>query len=175
VAEQSKLGRRTTLAKLAVIGGVAGCAALAVPTLRFVTAPAGGGAGAARWIRAVRLDALPAGHPKRVVLIADHKDAWTIEKQVQLGAVWLLREEGDAVKAWSVTCPHLGCSVDLDPKGGPGFSCPCHDSAFDGDGRRLTGPSPRDMDVLETKIEDGFVLVGFRRFRMGVSDKTPVG
>lgn len=158
---------------LAVVGGAVGCTALAVPTIRFVTAPAGGAASGARWIRTVRVDVLDEGQPKRVTLVADHRDAWTLEKQVQLGAAWL-RRDGDRVTAWSVTCPHLGCAIDRDTKGS-GFNCPCHDSSFDADGRRLEGPSPRDMDTLDTKIEDGFVLVAFRRFRQGVSEKAPVG
>jgi menaquinol-cytochrome c reductase iron-sulfur subunit len=159
---------------LAVVGGAVGCTALAVPTIRFVTAPAHGVAGTARWIRTVALDALVEGQPRRVALVADHKDAWTLEKDVQLGAAWLLRR-GNAVEAWSTTCPHLGCAIDLDAKKGVGFNCPCHDSSFDAAGRRIDGPSPRDMDSLETKVEDGVVHVAFERFRQGVSDKAPVG
>jgi Rieske Fe-S protein len=165
-------GRRDALRTLAVVGAAAGCAALAVPTVRFVTAPAGGGASAARWIPTVRLDSLTNGQPKRVALVADHRDAWTMEKQVVLGAAWLLRD-GDGVKAWSVTCPHLGCSIDHVGTGG--FSCPCHDSSFGPDGRRIDGPSPRDMDSFETRIDDGLVLVDFRRFRQGTAEKAPVG
>jgi menaquinol-cytochrome c reductase iron-sulfur subunit len=170
---ETKTDRRGALQVIAAVGGVVGCGALAVTTVHFVTAPAHGGASAGRWIKTVRLDSLPEGEPRRVALVADHRDAWTLEKQVQLGAAWLVRK-GDAVTAWSVTCPHLGCAVGL-RSGAPGFNCPCHDSSFDVDGRRLDGPSPRDLDTLAAKIEDGFVLVDFQRFRQGVSDKAPVG
>jgi cytochrome b6-f complex iron-sulfur subunit/menaquinol-cytochrome c reductase iron-sulfur subunit len=146
---------------------------LALPTVCFVTAPARGGASAGRWIKTLPLDALPDGELRRVALVADHRDAWTLEKQVQLGAAWLLRK-GDAVQAWSVTCPHLGCAVDRRASG-PGFNCPCHDSSFDADGRRLDGPSPRDLDTLNTQVVDGFVLVDFQRFRIGAAEKAPVG
>jgi len=158
---------------LAVVGGAVGCGALAVPTVRFITAPAHGEAGAGRWIKTVPLDSLPEGEPKRVALVADHRDAWTMERQIQLGAAWLVRK-GAAVQAWSVTCPHLGCAVDLRAEA-PGFFCPCHDSSFDAEGRRLDGPSPRDLDTLNTKLEDGFVLVEFQRFGQGTSEKAPVG
>jgi Rieske Fe-S protein len=158
---------------IAGVGGAVGCGALTVTTARFLTAPAHDSAAAGRWIKTVRLDSLPDGEPKRVSLVADHRDAWTMEKQVQLGAAWLVRK-GDQVTAWSVTCPHLGCAVGL-RAGAPGFNCPCHDSSFDVDGRRLDGPSPRDLDTLSTKVEDGFVLVDFQRFRQGTSDKAPVG
>lgn len=173
MADDPKTDRRGALKAIAVAGSVAGCGALAVPTVRFLVAPAAGGDAGGRWIKTLRLDALREGEPKRVSLVADHRDAWTLEKQVELGAVWLVRE-GDGVRAWSATCPHLGCAVGLNASG-PGFYCPCHDSAFDPAGRRLTGPSPRDLDSLDTRVEDGFVLVDFRRFRQGTAEKAPVG
>jgi len=171
--DDDKTNRRGALKALAVAGGALGCGALALPTVCFVTAPAHGGASAGRWIKTLPLEALSEGEPRRVALVADHRDAWTLEKQLQLGAAWLLRK-GDAVQAWSVTCPHLGCAVDRRASG-PGFNCPCHDSSFDADGRRLDGPSPRDLDTLSTKIEDGFVHVDFQRFRLGAPEKAPVG
>ncbi len=166
-------GRRGALKTLAGVGGAIGCASLAVPTVRFLVAPALGGAGAGRWIRTVPFESLGEGEPKRVALVADHRDAWTMEKQMELGAAWLLRR-GDSVIAWSVVCPHLGCAVTRSGSG-PGFYCPCHDSSFDADGKRLTGPSPRALDALGTRIEGGFVMVEFQRFRQGTPEKEPVG
>jgi menaquinol-cytochrome c reductase iron-sulfur subunit len=164
--------RRGALKTIAVVSGAAGCCALAVPAARFLVAPALGAAGAGRWIKTVPADSLPDGEPKRVALVADHRDAWTLEKNVELGAAWLLRKGSDVV-AWSTVCPHLGCAVDKSAAGG-GFSCPCHDSSFDADGRRLTGPSPRGLDTLASKVEDGFVHVEFQRFRQGTPEKEPV-
>jgi menaquinol-cytochrome c reductase iron-sulfur subunit len=169
----SRTDRRRALRALAVAGGALGCGALALPTVFFVMAPAHGGASAERWIKTLPLETLPEGELRRVALVADHRDAWTLEKQLQLGAAWLVRK-GDTVQAWSVTCPHLGCAVDRRASGS-GFNCPCHDSSFDGEGRRLDGPSPRDLDTLSTKIEDGFVLVDFQRFRQGTPEKVPLG
>src|SRR5580700_5317543 len=150
-----------------------GCGALAVPAVRFLVAPASGSAGAGRWIKTLSLDSLREGEPKRVALIADHRDAWTLEKAVELGAAWLVRR-GDAVLAWSVTCPHLGCAIDRSASA-PGFYCPCHESSFDVEGGRLSGPSPRDLDALATRVEDGVVLVEYRRLRQGAPEQTPVG
>ncbi|MGH7271374.1 MAG: ubiquinol-cytochrome c reductase iron-sulfur subunit [Polyangiaceae bacterium] len=176
MTEDSKDGapsRRTLLHALAAIGGAGCCAALAAPTVRLLVQPAIGGASAGRWIKTVALASLAEGEPKRVTLIADHKDAWTLEKHVELGAAWLVRK-GDAVMAFSTVCPHLGCAVGRGA-GGAGFHCPCHDSSFDADGHRLNGPSPRGLDSLGTRTEDGFVMVDFRRFRQGTPEKEPVG
>jgi menaquinol-cytochrome c reductase iron-sulfur subunit len=96
-----------------------------------------------------------------------------VERGVELGSVWLVRR-GDTVLAFSSVCPHLGCSVNAVgvTEGKPGgFACPCHTSAFDEAGKRTSGPSPRDLDPLNTKIEDGFVAVEFRRFRIGIEDR----
>lgn len=173
VSEDPKHGRRFALKALALGGGALGCGALAVPTVRFLVAPARAGSAAGRWIKTVPLESLPEGEPKRVACVADHRDAWTLERAVELGAVWLVRR-ADGVLAWSTTCPHLGCAVDKAATGS-GFYCPCHDSAFDEEGRRLNGPSPRGLDALETRVEDGFVMVEFQRFRQGTPEKEPVG
>jgi Rieske Fe-S protein len=157
---------------LALVGGTVGCGALVVPVARFVAAPARRGASSARWIRTVPLETLREAEPKRVALIADRRDAWTLEKAVELGAVWLLRK-GDSVLAWSTICPHLGCSVDK-ATSFKGFYCPCHDSSFDTAGKRQSGPSPRDLDALETRVDGGIVVVDYRRFRQGTAEKSAV-
>jgi cytochrome b6-f complex iron-sulfur subunit/menaquinol-cytochrome c reductase iron-sulfur subunit len=172
MADDRKTDRRGALKTIAVVGGAVGCGALAVPAVRFVVAPALGAIGSGRWIKTVTVDSLPEGEPKRVALVADHRDAWTLEKDVELGAAWLLRK-GNEIIAWSTVCPHLGCAVERTATGG-GFNCPCHDSAFTADGQRVNGPSPRGMDTLATKLEDGVVHVEFKRFRQGIPEKEAV-
>jgi menaquinol-cytochrome c reductase iron-sulfur subunit len=161
-------GRRP-LALAVIAGGCAVAAAAAIPAVRFVAAPMGGEGGSGLWVRTLRLEQLREGEPVRVAVVADRRDAWTLEKDVQLGSVWLVRR-GESVVAFSAVCPHLGCSVDR-ASGRDGFACPCHASAFTTDGARQSGPSPRDLDELSTRIEDGVVAVEWKRFRIGVSQK----
>jgi menaquinol-cytochrome c reductase iron-sulfur subunit len=163
-ADEPKPGRRA----LVVAGACAVAAAAAVPAAAFVVAPLGVRSTGGKWVRTVRLDKLVPGVPKRVAIVADRHDAWTLERSVELGSVWLVRH-GDQVNALSSVCPHLGCSVNAVPE--DGFSCPCHTSSFDPEGKRTGGPSPRDMDSLATRMVDGFVEVDFKRFRIGVSEK----
>jgi menaquinol-cytochrome c reductase iron-sulfur subunit len=137
-----------------------------------VLSPPGGIGSGGRYVKTVRLESLKDGEPKKVVLIADRRDAWMIEKDAELGAVWLLRK-ADSVLAFSVVCPHLGCSIGTEAGGK--FACPCHDSSFTPEGKKLSGPSPRDLDRLETKIEDGFVHVEFRKFRYGIPERVEIG
>jgi cytochrome b6-f complex iron-sulfur subunit/menaquinol-cytochrome c reductase iron-sulfur subunit len=166
--------RRKFLKVLVGTGSLAFGGALVAPAAIFVAAPVKvHGGNAARWVKTVRLDSLSTKEPKKIAIVSEEHDAWTVSRDVELGAVWLLRD-GDKVKAFSVVCPHLGCSINADP-GGTGFSCPCHTSAFNADGTKKGGPTPRGMDALETRVEDGFVHVDFRRFRIGIENREEIG
>jgi len=168
----TKPGRRA-LVLAAVAGSCAIGAAVAGPAAVLVLAPAGARGAGGRWIPTLRLDQLHEGEPKRAAIVEDRRDAWSIERGVELGSIWLVRR-GDDVIALSAVCPHLGCSVNAvvdGPGGERGFACPCHTSAFGLDGGRRGGPSPRGMDTLATRIVRGVVEVDFRRFRIGIAEK----
>jgi cytochrome b6-f complex iron-sulfur subunit/menaquinol-cytochrome c reductase iron-sulfur subunit len=167
-----KGSRRGALKVLALACGGAVAGAIGVPAVRLASSSVSKDA-SGKWIRTIKLAALTEGVPKKVEIIADRRDGWTVEKEAVLGAVWLIRR-GETVECLSVVCPHLGCSIDVEGKGG-GFSCPCHDSSFAPDGKKLTGPSPRDLDRLQTRVEDGHVAVDFRKYRYGTKDRVEIG
>lgn len=164
--------RRGALRVLVTAGSIAYAGALAGVGAGFVTST-GGEASRERWLRAVRLDDLVEGEPRRVVLAGDTRDAFTLTPAEPLGSVWLVRK-GNDVRALSATCPHLGCAIDLagDKKA---FACPCHTSSFALEGAAQSGPSPRAMDALATRVIDGWVEVDFRKYRQGTSEKKEVG
>jgi cytochrome b6-f complex iron-sulfur subunit/menaquinol-cytochrome c reductase iron-sulfur subunit len=174
--DEARQARRGALKHLMVLGGAAIGCAVAAPAAIFLVGPAypraGGEASGERWVKTVRLDALTEGEPKKVAIVDDERDAWTLQRGVELGSVWLVRH-GDAVVALSAVCPHLGCAIGAAPDGA--FVCPCHDSVFAPNGDAKTGPSPRGMDPLATKLEDGVVLVDFKRFRTGTGDREAIG
>jgi cytochrome b6-f complex iron-sulfur subunit/menaquinol-cytochrome c reductase iron-sulfur subunit len=161
---------------LVTLGSLAYVGSIAVPAARFLGGDptgSGGEGGRARWIRLARLDELPQNEPRRLMVVGDERDAFTLVRDQTLGSVWVVRE-GDKVRAMSATCPHLGCAIDLgaDKKT---FGCPCHTSRFALTGAAEAGPSPRAMDVLETRVQDGWVEVDFRRFRQGIPERREVG
>lgn len=167
--EESTPGRRRVM--LAMLAGTSALAAgVGIPTAVFVAAPLSAGASRGRWVKTVRLDQMKEGEPKRVAIVDDRRDAWSVDRAVDLGSAWLVRK-GDTVQAFSAVCPHLGCSVNAVPDGGGGFACPCHTSAFDPAGQRTSGPAPRNLDALATRIEDGVVVVEFKRFRIGIHEQ----
>jgi menaquinol-cytochrome c reductase iron-sulfur subunit len=166
-------GRRGALKALVAVGGAAYAGAIVVPAARMLAPSGGGGEGRARWIRVGRLADLSPGEPRRVVVVGDERDAYTVTRDELLGSVWLLRE-GDKVSALSAVCPHLGCSIDVnaDKKS---FACPCHTSKFSLVGEALSGPSPRAMDPLVVRVVEGFVEIDFRRYRQGVAERKEIG
>jgi menaquinol-cytochrome c reductase iron-sulfur subunit len=160
--------RRGALRTLVAAGGALYAAAIAVPIARFLE-PNATSAGGARWVKVAKLDDLALGTPRRLEIVGDERDAFTVTKDERLGAVWVVRE-GDSVRALSATCPHLGCAVDLaDDK--KGFACPCHTSRFSESGEAMSGPSPRGMDPLQTRVVDGTVEIDFRKFRQGIAER----
>jgi cytochrome b6-f complex iron-sulfur subunit len=59
--------------------------------------------------------------------------------------------------ALSLTCTHLGCTVEQNKDG---FVCPCHGSHFDADGKLLHGPAAKPLASLRIEIsEDGSLIL----------------
>ncbi len=82
----------------------------------------------------------------------------------------IVRSMGSAVVAFSASCPHLGCGFRwLEER--KRFECPCHGSIFDLDGKVLAGPAPRPLDTMETKVENGRLLVRYELFKLGTAKK----
>jgi cytochrome b6-f complex iron-sulfur subunit/menaquinol-cytochrome c reductase iron-sulfur subunit len=167
-------GRRGALKHLIVLGSAAIGCAVAAPAAVFVAAPvkSGGGNANARWVKTVRFETLREGEPRKVAIVDDEHDAWTISRGVELGSVWLVRR-GEEVVALSAVCPHLGCAVNALADGS--FGCPCHTSTFAPSGEKTGGPTPRGMDPMATKIDAGHVAVDFQKFRIGTSDREAIG
>lgn len=64
---------------------------------------------------------------------------------------------GEGIAAMSLVCSHLGCIVNVTPEG---FSCPCHGSKFDSDGKVVGGPAPSRLPWLAvSQAPDGTIVV----------------
>jgi Rieske Fe-S protein len=114
---------------------------------------------------------LPVDVPQKKEVISARMDAWDRSNPQPVGAIWLVRRSDDRVDAYSVVCPHLGCPVGFDAAHRV-FACPCHESAFSlDDGSRQKGPSPRGLDPLPVRIEDGKIHVTYKRFIQGIATR----
>ncbi len=150
-------GRRRALivfvnATLALIGGGL-TALLGAFALRPPAAAAGG-----RWIRAGTIEDLKAGEPVARVLSVARVDGWYRERARE--TVFLVWDGQETVRAMSATCTHLGCQVQWDGDART-FKCPCHGGVFAPDGKVVSGPPPRPLDIVEARIDpaDASVLV----------------
>jgi Rieske Fe-S protein len=140
--------------------------------------------------RVARLRDLVPGKPVQVSVVGSRHDAWTLHPEEVIGRVWLVlgehetgADEQPSITALTTVCPHLGCAVQLDPRG-QRFVCPCHRAAFALDGRKITeqqlgqpNHAPRGMDSLECRLvrdegdEDWWVEVKYEKFEHGLTKK----
>ena len=161
------------------IGASAACALFPFATgIPSVLDPVTKGDGNAKvpWTKVAALASLPEdGTPTKFeVVLAKVKDAWTTYTNIPAGAVYLTRK-GDQVVSYNLRCPHLGCAIDY-RKDSNDYFCPCHNSTFglDGSVTNDDSPSPRGMDTMETKVEDGQVWIQFQQFRPNIAEKIPL-
>ena len=191
--------RRTVLGWLAR-GLYAGCAAaVAVPALRFLTAPLSKNTGGTVRGRAVQLAQLKPGEPRLAAIRGPRSDAWTRFEDEIVGRVWVVRTSPAGVPpdevrvdVFSSVCPHNGCQVrEAGSAGGggdtlSGYLCPCHNARFAADGSPapLPGgrpnPSPRGLDPLDHAVvrddDTGrwWIEVEYRNFEIGTAERVPV-
>lgn len=125
-------------------------------------------------IRVASLEALTVGRPKRFPVIDDQLDAWNFTPDQPIGSVFVEKLANGDVRVFNTTCPHAGCSVAFN---GDAFLCPCHNSSFETDGKKLVSesgrenPSPRDLDSLKHEVKGGEIWIEFKNFYTGKHDK----
>jgi cytochrome b6-f complex iron-sulfur subunit len=61
----------------------------------------------------------------------------------------MVYREKKGFAAISLTCTHLGCTVQASSAG---FECPCHGSQFDNDGLVTGGPAPKPLPWFQINI-----------------------
>jgi len=172
--------RRGILAGLiaAIVGIVPvipGIAFFLDPLIRKKKSASGGGSeGEGDFVRVASIDALPDdGTPKLFTVYKDVVDAWNKFPNQAMGSVFLRKMPDGSIACFNQTCPHLGCAVNY--RGAErDFFCPCHTSAFNLEGEKTNAIPPRGMDVLETKVDDGQILVDYKKFRGATSERIPV-
>ena len=71
----------------------------------------------------------------------------------------VLIHDQDGFKALSLTCTHLGCTLEEEDNK---FSCPCHGSQFDENGNVLHGPAIRKLVNLKVEGNDEGHLILYR-------------
>ena len=68
----------------------------------------------------------------------------------------LIINHSGEIEALSLSCTHLGCALE---EGKNGFSCPCHGSQFDQDGKVLAGPADQDLPHFQVELNEEGILI----------------
>ena len=165
--------RRSFLAALLGVGSVFIAVLLSVPLIRFSLFPL--------LRRTTELKGSPVGdltefasatEPVMRTIQIEQVDGW--RKAVSEKAVYVTKDSRGQLRVLTSICPHLGCTVPWN-KEKKQFVCPCHGATFNADGTRVSGPSLRGMDSLETSVQNAQLVVRFQYFRQLVSDKEVIG
>jgi menaquinol-cytochrome c reductase iron-sulfur subunit len=165
--------RRSFLGALLGVGSVFVGGLLSVPLVRFALFPL--------IRRTTELKSSPVGaitefstltEPVMRTIQIEQVDGW--RKTISEKAVYVTTDRDRQLRVLTSVCPHLGCTVPWNKEKNQ-FVCPCHGATFTKDGARVSGPSLRGMDTLETSVKEGQLLVRFQYFRQLVSDKEVIG
>jgi menaquinol-cytochrome c reductase iron-sulfur subunit len=130
--------------------------AVGIPAMRFAV----GNSlqeGARQWVAIGALDSIPSDDFKRIIYQFRATDAW--REVTREGLIYARLGEGGEPLVVSAVCTHLGCNVRW-RSDEERFACPCHKGFYDAEGNVISGPPPRALDRLETRVQDG-VLEAF--------------
>jgi Rieske Fe-S protein len=75
------------------------------------------------------------------------------------GVPVLVTRTRESLRAFSLICTHLGCTVEWQA-GDKEFFCPCHSGRFDEFGEVLAGPPPIPLEQFPVSVEGETVTVG---------------
>ena len=170
--DKSPTTRRSFLGVLLGFGTVVMGAALSVPLIRFALHPLLAKTTGIAWSDVGPLDDFKSIiAPAKKLITVEQTDGW--RKIVSEKAIYILPIKDSQVRVLTPICPHLGCSIPwVEAK--QQFICPCHTAVFSMDGSRVSGPSPRAMDDLECKVENGVLKVHYRFFRQLIQTREPL-
>jgi Rieske Fe-S protein len=110
-----------------------------------------------QWLDVATLSELTGPQPLAKKIVAEQISGWAVTTAEH--SVFVLPAKNNQVL--STICPHAGCEVAWEQSANR-FACPCHESYFGADGSRLSGPSPRGLDALPTRVQDGKLQVQYR-------------
>lgn len=99
------------------------------------------------WFPVAKIGDIEGVEPMLRQVAVEHRAGWSTTMRAH--SVFVL--PGEERRIISAVCPHEGCEVEwsADQKQ---FLCPCHDSVFNADGARLSGPAQSDLARLPARL-----------------------
>jgi len=170
--DEQLVTRRSFLGVLLGFGTVVMGAALSIPLIRFALHPLLTKTTEIGWSDVGKIDEFASlTAPAKRLIRVEQRDAW--RKIISEKTVYVLPRKDGVVRILSPICPHLGCSIPWN-EAKQEFICPCHIAVFAMDGAKISGPAPRSMDDLDSKVENGILKVRYQYFRQLIPTKEPL-
>src|SRR4030095_945952 len=161
--DEPPITRRSFLGVLLGLGTVVMGAALSVPLIRFALHPLLTKTTEIGWAEGWKSDEFASlTAPVKRVIKVEQRDAW--RKIISEKAIYVVPAKNGTVRVLSPIGPHLGCSIPWNETKQE-FICPCHVAVFAMDGAKISGPTPRSMDDLDSKVQEGMLKVRYQYFR----------
>ena len=123
------------------------------------------------FIEVLGFDSLIEEQPTKLNFQFINKDAYLKNNEIQ--QIWVIKHSSKKATVFSPICPHLGCRYNWNSNIKK-FVCPCHVSIFTRTGEVVSGPAPRPLDTLPSKIENGTLYVKWEEFKPGLSKKIEI-
>jgi menaquinol-cytochrome c reductase iron-sulfur subunit len=124
-----------------------------------------------QYVKVPGFASMPVGAPQKAGFPYVEVDAYFTERLTH--SVWVVKHSETDATVFSPVCPHLGCVCDWHPSLQQ-FVCPCHGSIWSVTGTVLDGPSPRPLDTLPCKIDNGELYVEWQQFKVGTQSKVRI-
>jgi Rieske Fe-S protein len=160
--------RRSFIRILSLTALAATFATAAAAAIRFLR-PSSSSAGNT-WVDVGPIAELTGSLPLAKKVAVEEIAGWA--KSIEEHLIYVLPDRNHQVL--SAVCPHEGCEVSWQADGKV-FACPCHESNFSAEGQRLNGPSPRGLDPLPSRIENGRLQVQYQSFVNNTQERTTRG
>jgi len=127
-----------------------------VPAIAYVLGPGLKIQKTEAWVPVGKVDQFKVGEPTLVSFTQTRVNGW--ERTTNSIGVYVTKPESGDIYVLSNICTHLACRVSWKADD-QDYVCPCHDGHFDIEGLVVSGPPPKPLIRLETKVEDNTLYV----------------
>jgi menaquinol-cytochrome c reductase iron-sulfur subunit len=159
MAGSKHISRRDFITMVTAGVGAVITAAVGLPAIAYLIEPAlQSGSSKDAWVPLGKLDSFEVGKPALATFTRSKVNGW--EKSVNSYGAFVLRKSATEVVVLSNVCTHLSCRVNWESDKQQ-YVCPCHDAHFNIDGKVVSGPPPRPLDVYQTKVDNGILSIHF--------------
>jgi cytochrome b6-f complex iron-sulfur subunit len=139
----------------AVLGSIMG-AVVGIPAIGYLIAPALREDKAGKPVAIGNLKDIPVGKPFPFSFTVTKVNGW--ERTASSYGGFVIRKSETDMVILSSRCTHLSCRVNWKDEQ-KAFICPCHDAAFDADGKVLNGPPPHPLGRFEYEVQEDSTVV----------------